>query len=109
MHLKGQVAPHGTATRYRKHGCRCDECREENRQVQAEYRARKAWRGNVVLAKRVSKHGTRSRYKTCTDGSDGGKCEPCREANREYQRVYMQDHRAGIRWSDWEDPAFLGW
>lgn len=111
MHPKGQKAPHGTASRYRKHKCRCEDCREAQRVVVAEYRLRKAGLGGEVPPKRqrIAKHGTRSGYKKCTDGTDGGKCEPCRTANREYQRVYMQDHRAGIKWGDWEDPAFAGW
>jgi hypothetical protein len=35
-------------------------------------------------------------YKTCTAGPDGGKCEPCKDANREYQREYMSLRRAGL-------------
>ena len=28
-------------------------------------------------------HGTRSRYATCTDGENGGRCEDCKRANRD--------------------------
>lgn len=41
-------------------------------------------------------HGTRSMYQVCTAGPDGGKCEPCTVANREYQRGYMLLWRNGI-------------
>jgi len=41
-------------------------------------------------------HGTRSMYNICTAGPDGGKCEPCTIANRDYQRGYMSLWRHGI-------------
>jgi hypothetical protein len=45
-------------------------------------------------------HGTRSKYNTCTAGPDGGKCDACTVANRDYQRGYMRLYRAGIPWTD---------
>lgn len=44
-------------------------------------------------------HGTRSMYQVCTKGPDGGKCEPCTIANRDYQRGYMTLYREGIPWA----------
>lgn len=41
-------------------------------------------------------HGTRSMYNECVAGPDGGKCEDCTTANRDYQRGYMVLWRAGI-------------
>ena len=107
MHPKGQMAPHGTTSRYRRHRCRCVECREANRVAMAEWRASKRGDGETRPRTRAQ-HGTRSAYAWCTAGPEGGKCDDCRKANREYQRVYMQDHRRGITW-DREDPAFAGW
>jgi hypothetical protein len=34
-------APHGTVQRYRRHKCRCPQCKAAQREAQAEYRARK--------------------------------------------------------------------
>jgi hypothetical protein len=35
-----------------------------------------------------ARHGDRSRYNTCTDGPDGGKCPDCRESMRRWQSSY---------------------
>lgn len=52
MHPKGQMAPHGTASRYRRHKCRCEECREAQRVAVYEYRMKKAGKKGSVPAKR---------------------------------------------------------
>jgi hypothetical protein len=35
-----RMQPHGTRTRYATHGCRCDECREANREWSRDQRQR---------------------------------------------------------------------
>jgi hypothetical protein len=40
--------------------------------------------GTARPAKRGRTHGTRSTYRICTAGPNGGKCEPCLEAERSY-------------------------
>lgn len=39
---KGNVAPHGTKTRYSYHGCRCDKCRKALRKSISEWREGKS-------------------------------------------------------------------
>lgn len=85
-------------TCYRAHGCRCGDCRESQRVALKDYRDRK--RGGSVISKGPAQHGTRSMYKRCTAGPDGGRCEPCKDANRAYQREYMRLSRAGIARTD---------
>lgn len=34
-------APHGTVQRYRRHQCRCNQCKMANAEAQANYRAKK--------------------------------------------------------------------
>lgn len=56
-----------------------------------------------VKAKAERVHGTRSMYNVCTAGPDGGKCDPCTVANRDYQRGYMMLWREGIPWLSPQD------
>lgn len=43
----------------------------------------------------AAKHGTRSRFNQgCTDGVDGGSCDPCKQANNEYFKQRHQDKNA---------------
>lgn len=42
----------------------------------------------VGQAKRGRTHGTRSAYRHCTAGDDGGPCQKCKEAERVYKAAY---------------------
>lgn len=97
---KPEDFPHGTTTGYRKYGCREDDCgcREANTQDLMEWRRRKGVKPTTNRKQAI--HGTRAMHKTCTAGEDGGKCEPCRKANRDYQRVYMRMWRSGVPFTD---------
>lgn len=42
----------------------------------------------------MADHGTRTRYNQgCSDGVDGGACEPCVKANRDYYKGYTQKRK----------------
>lgn len=91
---KTRRIPHGTVAGYRRFKCRCRRCHRAHTLAVREWRATHG--ANPKKYRKEKKHGTRSMYKTCTAGPDGGKCEPCRDANREYQRTYMSLRRAGL-------------
>lgn len=52
--------------------------------------------------RREAQHGTRSKYTAgCTDGPDGGACEPCKAAHREYEhdrRLRAKRRRTQTAW-----------
>lgn len=43
LHVKGEIAPHGTPTRYVQHKCRCEACREAICQKEAASRRRRGY------------------------------------------------------------------
>lgn len=57
-----------------------------------------------------SRHGTRGRYMSCTDGEDGRACPDCRSANAQYQNQYRHDGPAVTRPEivDLQIPLFEG-
>lgn len=71
-----------------KAGCRCDVCRDEWAALQTMYRRRAG-----IPARPADwghpKHGTRAQY------VDGCRCEDCRRANRQYQRIRYQQKKVG--------------
>lgn len=71
-------AEHGTTTRYRS-GCRCEDCRRENRRKAIARRAR----GPKV-------HGSSSSY-----FNYGCRCQECSEAGRRYRRERKRASREG--------------
>lgn len=75
-----------TVERHRKNDPDLDRMLTEVRDQVAERRA---------AERRANRkpHGTRARYKDCTDGPDGGKCAKCRAANTEAQRKGKANRR----------------
>lgn len=57
--MKGTTVPHGTASRYRNNGCRCEACTAANAAVLREWRA---VNGAVGLRRGDPRHGTLSGY-----------------------------------------------
>lgn len=78
MKTAGRPVPHGTASSYNNHGCRCDPC------CAAATAARSAWRRS--LADRPFSdvpHGTWSGY-----ANWGCSCERCQETGRKTAKTY---------------------
>jgi hypothetical protein len=61
--------------------CRCEECREDQRRYNREWRARQT-------GQNVTVHGTRSSY------TYGCRCEECRAANARVEREYYARRKA---------------
>lgn len=77
---------HGTATGYEYWRCRCDRCREANREAMRRYTGSKP-----RLAEDDIPHGTRTKYRR------GCRCDGCREALREYARTEYRRRPEQIR------------
>lgn len=43
-----------------------------------------------------ARHGTRSRYQTCTDGANGKQCDPCKLAEANYQKARRHGVKAPV-------------
>lgn len=81
--------PHGTATAYNRHKCRCEDCRAAWSEVMRQYR-----NGG---SRSKAQHGTRSKY------TSGCRCDECKRANTEYSKTYQKLKRQGISMTpDWE-------
>jgi hypothetical protein len=82
--------PHGTASGYVNHRCRCDDCRA----AASEYR--RAWRARArLLPVKQIPHGTRNGYLNY-----GCRCYPCHLAKAAYDREYAARHRRAAFVSD---------
>jgi len=80
---------HGTASGYKRHGCRCDECKDAKNKYEAEYRANSTERRErhnelIRQGKMKSWHGTVNGYK-----AHGCRCDECVAAHRKQRREYM--------------------
>lgn len=75
--------PHGTQHKYKKHGCRCDECRAWSRQNRAAIRAKRRGQAPAHV------HGTVNGYQNY-----GCRCEPCTAVNSESTRLWKQQKRS---------------
>lgn len=85
------IAGHGSyLTCHRRLGCQSTRHARLRRaygaQVAREWRRVTGVTGEP--ARRGRTHGTRSTYRVCTAGVDGGPCEPCKEAERTYRAEY---------------------
>ncbi len=105
----GTKSPHGTANRYRNHGCRCERCRKAwsvyftaRRQACGHVRPRSIYLAEIK-ARADLLHGRESSY------NRGCRCDACRdaaadarrqrrhadlEASRAYDREYKRRKRA---------------
>lgn len=101
---KNQVpheVPHGTATAYRRHGCRCSLCKAAQRVAMREWRHAKGQ--GTGKARPEAQHGTRSKY-VGSKNVPGCRCDDCKAANSEYQRVWQKLNRMGLSLrAEWED------
>ena len=80
---------HGTPYAYRRHGCRCEDCRAAQAAYAKErYEARK--RGDVRRRPAAKDHGTRPMY------AGGCRCEQCRAAEAAYQRKRYLERNGGV-------------
>lgn len=78
MKTAGRPVPHGTASSYNNHGCRCDPCRA------AATAARRAWRRSLADRPfRDVPHGAWSGY-----AHWGCHCDPCTAAGRKAAAAY---------------------
>ncbi len=85
MPAPGQYEEH-SAVRYKSGDCRCRRCTDEWNALMAGYRRRRGQKPRPEGWGDLSKnHGTRSRY------NSGCRCEPCRQANRDYARRRYAD------------------
>lgn len=84
--LKPGDPRHGTSNGYGNLGCRCDECREANRQNHARYMATVRKTGQLTGKEVV--HGTPYRYDV------GCRCNKCREAHNLKSRETKKRLRA---------------
>lgn len=79
-----------SASRYRRHHCRCAVCTEDHRRRYAAERAARAREcvmvdGRPVAMNPAATHGTATTYSYY-----GCRCGPCTEANSDYVRKYRQ-------------------
>lgn len=79
---------HGTVKGYRQ-GCREPCCGVPQATASREWRERTG-RAKMAGPRQRGPHGTRTRYMVCTDGEDGGRCQPCKDANCEYQKMWAK-------------------
>lgn len=73
-------------------GKRCPVCKKAAAKYQREYRASKAGKA-IRPPSPPPDHGSRARYRTCTDGPDDGPCAACRKANSDYANQNNKDRR----------------
>lgn len=111
---------HGTLAGYKRHGCRCQDCKDANaaysrtyNQRHPEQRARIRWTTCPECGGRMSKgngngrdaklclactvaaypepaHGTLSRYQSPRFRC---RCDACKQANTDRQRAYLEQRR----------------
>lgn len=82
---------HGTTSRYTNGGCRCDSCK----QAQREYMKQRAEK-----ATKLGVHGLHSTYNA------GCRCEACREARRKYHDEYSRKVADNIEHGTWLAYSF---
>jgi hypothetical protein len=85
--------PHCTHYSYQYLRCRCNACREGERQYQVTWKAKARAAGNDPSGKRLGqpdvRHGTRYSYDTL-----GCRCDDCRAANTERDRAKRARRKA---------------
>ena len=79
-----QGVTHGTEYGYNHTGCRCLLCREAVR-LSHQHQRRKGG----AQPRPSANHGTYGKY------TQGCRCDPCSQANREYMKAYRENKRAG--------------
>jgi len=73
---------HGTTNGYGNLGCRCERCRQANRENHLAYMHKQRAAGRVL-----GRHGSTLAYDT------GCRCQVCREAHNEKSRLYKAAQR----------------
>lgn len=92
-----RVTVHGTPNAYRRHGCRCDECRSAIASVQREYAARVAEREGASLSRKYRRKGSEDQFISRADRMTiyERDCWVCQLCGEPVDRTLSGRHRMG--------------